>query len=81
MIHTKASILVLVSKFSSSVLYKMLDDLKPLIAVSLDLPLTSLLEVISTVIGREHEGHSTGSMEAEKSTRHALQNTCSQEVT
>lgn len=79
--HTKASILVLVWKFSRRILFKILVDLKPLIVVLLAWSPMSLLDVKSTVSNLEHVGHDTRPKEAEKSIKHALQNTCSQEVT
>lgn len=63
-IHTKASILVLVWKFSRRILFKMLEDLKPLIVVLTWSP-ASLLDVKSTVSNLEQAGHDTWPKEVE----------------
>lgn len=78
---TKASIFVLVWNSSSWILFRILDDLNPLIVV---LPVQSLAlswVIKSTVSGIKHVGHFVLNFKAEESNKQALQKACAQVVT
>lgn len=79
--HTKASIFVLVWKSSSLILFKILDDLNPLMVVFDLCSFPSLLEVKSTVSGFEQEGQEFCPMLAPKSIKQGLQKACPHDVT